>query len=193
VALPHIAAMEEYALRNRPEILIASTKIQQYNDALRLEKAKIFKEVDIGVSYKQDFDRPFAGWGPYFNLSLPIFDDNHAQIARAEFLLKQAEQELVATKIKILEEINKSFTELAALEQEIERYENMILPAHEQAIDYAYTYASSMQLSMTTALQAEIKFYEDYARLLDTYYHALKVRASLERALSQDIALFSVP
>lgn len=100
--IPELAELEKYALSNRPEIQIAHMKIQQYKDTISLERAKIFKVVDIGLAYKQDFDKPFRGWGPYIDIQLPIFDTNYAQIARAEFLLKQAEKELLAEKFAFM-------------------------------------------------------------------------------------------
>lgn len=189
--VPEFKIMEEYALANRPEMHIAFMKIRQYKDTITLEKSKVFKVIDIGFAYKQDFDRPFAGWGPYLNLSLPIFDDNYAQVARAEFLLKQAEQELIAEKIKILEEINRPYKVFGALKKEIMLYEGTILPSHQRAINYAYKYAATMQLNMVTAFEAQIKFYEASGSLIDKYYHALKEFTQLERALGKNIQLFS--
>lgn len=186
IKVPEFKFMQDYALENRPEIHIAHMKIRQYKDTIRLEKAKIFKVVDVGVSYKQDFDFPFAGWGPYCNITLPIFDDNYAQVARAEFLLKQAEQELIAEKMRIREELNKPYKIFRALEKEIALYKTIVLTSHQRAIDYASTYAATMQLNMVTVLKSHIKFYETYADLIDKYYHARKEFAHLERAVGKN-------
>lgn len=191
VLVPELKVMEDYALANRPEIHVAFMKIKQYKDTIKLEKAKVFKVVDAGIGYKQDFDKPFAGWGPYLNINLPIFDDNYAQVARAEFLLKQAEQELIAEKIRILEELNKPYKSFKELEKEIVLYKNIVLPSHQKAIEYAYRYAETMQLNMVTALESKVKFYEANGQLVDKYYHALKEFAHLERALSKNIKLFN--
>jgi outer membrane protein TolC len=189
--IPELKIMEDYALANRPEIQIACMKIRQYKDTIKLEKAKIFNVVDIGVAYKQDFDKPFRGWGPYFNISLPIFDTNYAQVARAEFLLKQAKQELIVEKIRILEELNKPYNSLKALEKEITLYKNNVLPSYQKAIEYAYNYAATMQVTMVTALESKIKLYEANSQLIDKYYHARKEFAQLERALGKNITLFN--
>lgn len=189
ISVPELSIMEEYALLNRPEIHVARMKIEQYRDTIRLEKAKIFKVIDVGIGYKQDFDKPFRGWGPYVSLTLPIFDDNYAQVARAEFLFKQAESDLAATKIRIQEEINKPYKILNALNQEITVYQNTILPSHQKAISYSYTYATTLQLTMVTAIESKIKFYEAQAALIDRYYHALKELVQLERAVGKKIEL----
>lgn len=191
ITVPELNVMEEYALANRPEIHTAFMKIRQYKDTIRLEKSKLFKFVDIGIGYKQDFEKHFSGWGPYLNFDLPIFNDNYAQVARAEFLLKQAEQELIAERIKILEELNNPYRSFKALEQEIILYKDVILPSHQKAIEYAYTYAETMQLSMVVALESKVQFYEGNSQLIDKFYHAKEELARLERALGEDIKLFN--
>lgn len=188
--IPELKIIEDYALKNRPEIQVALMKIEQYKDTIRLERAKIFKTVDVGVAYKQDFEVPFRGWGPYINLTLPVFDNNYAQVARAEFLLKQTENELLAAKIKVIEEINKPYQVFNALKKEIILYKDMIIPAHQGEIDYAYTYVPTMQLSMVTALEAKIKFYEVQSVLIDKYYNFAIEFARLERAIGKNINLF---
>lgn len=188
--IPEFDSMEEYALAHRPEMQIASMKIKQYTDMIRLEKSKIFKDIDIGLGYKQDFEKPFRGWGPYFDMKLPLFDDNYAQIARAEFLLKQAEQEVVAQRIKILEELHRPYTYLKELKKQIALYTQVILPSHQKAIDYAYTYVATMQINMVTALESTIKWHTAHAQLIDAHYQAMKEIAQLERAVGKNFNLF---
>jgi len=188
--VPDFIMMQDYALAHRPEIHIALLKIKQYEHTIRLEKAKIFKIVDIGIGFKQDFDKPFAGVGPFFGLDVPIFDDNYVQVARAEFLLKQAELELEAEKLRILESITKQYAYFEALKTEIEWYTTIVLPSYNKAIDYAYTYAATMQLNMITALESRVQFHEAYALYIDKLYHAMAEYAHLERAIGKNFELF---
>lgn len=188
--LPSIKILEEYALKSRPDIQIARMKIKQYKHTLTLEKSKIFKDIDIGIAYKQDFDKPFRGWGPYINFSLPVFDINSAHIAKAQFFLKQSEKELIEAKINIKEEIRKPYEILKALKQEIAYYKNVILPLNKKSIEYSYTYAKTMQLNMITAIESKIKFYKTKMELIDKYFHANKEFAQLERAVGKNIQLF---
>ncbi|MCL4361490.1 TolC family protein [Candidatus Dependentiae bacterium] len=190
-AIPEIKLLEEYALTNRPEIQIAHMKIRQYKDSISLERARLFKDVNIGITYKQDFDKPFRGWGPYISFEIPFFDSNYAQVAKAEFHLRQAEKEVLEEKIKIKEEIRKPYNVINALKKEINFYESKIIPAHEKAIDYAYTYAATMQLNMVTAYETTIKFYEANAELIDKYFELRTKFAQLERAVGKNIDNFA--
>lgn len=187
IPVPELSLLEESAFANRPEMQIAYIKIKQYRDTISYERSKILKVVDIGLAYKQDFDKPFRGWGPYVDIQLPIFDTNYAQIARAEFLLRQAEKELIAQKIRIHEEVKNPYTAINALIKEILWYTNSVIPSHEKAIDYAYTYANTMQLNMEKTIETKIKYFQAYTQLIDKQYHAMKELAQLERAVGKNL------
>lgn len=189
IPLSSQAELELFALSERPEIQIAQMKIKQYNDTISLEKSKTWTDVDIGVSYKQDFDKPFRGWGPYVSFAIPIFDSNYAQIARARFLLKQAEKELCAAILHVKEEIRTAFENLNAAEQEVVRYKDHILPTHHKAIDWAFTYAHTMQVNMLVAIQTRINLYEDTKKYIDNQQKLAHTFAELERAVGKQLTL----
>lgn len=177
--------LERYALENRPEIQIAHIKIKQYKDTIALEKARIWNNVDIGIAYKQDFDRPFRGWGPYVAFNVPVFDDNHAQIARAEFLLRQAEKELYAETIKVKEEIRKAYVFYNSLEKELDIYNKHILPTRSKAITWASKYTRTMQVNGLVEIQTKIDLYETKKNLITTQYKLMHSYAELERAVGK--------
>lgn len=179
--------LESFALQNKPEILISIVKIKQYDDTISLEKARVINDVNIGVSYKQDFEKPFRGWGPYINFEIPIFDNNYAQIARAQFLRDQAQKELEHVEITTLQDIRTHYSSLLASVKEITYYKESVLPFDQNAIDYSYTYGDTMQLPMTVAYESTIKLIEDTIRLTDLLYNARKEFTLLEKAVSTNL------
>jgi outer membrane protein TolC len=185
--LPSRIELEMYALEQRPEIQIASMKMKQYKDTISLEKARIWTDVDIGVSYKQDFDAPFRGWGPYVAFDIPIFDSNYAQIARARFLEKQAEKELRAAILHVKEELHTAYEKLDAIQKELVRYSEHIIPTHKKAIGWAFKYVETMQVNMLVAIQTRINLYEDTKKYIDTQYKLLHTFAELERAVGKQL------
>ncbi|MBA2306759.1 TolC family protein [Candidatus Dependentiae bacterium] len=191
ITLPQLAELQDYALYNRPEIQISRMKIQQYKDTLALEKTKIFKAVDIGIGYKKDFEKPFEGVGPYIDIQVPLFDDNYAQVARAEFLLKQAEKEYIKEKNQVYEEIRTSYRVIEALKKEIGLYVTKIIPSYERAIDYSYSYAQTMQLNMVNAVESKIYYYQAHEQLIDKRFRLMRELARLERALGKNLILFT--
>ncbi len=195
VNLPDSKLLEDYALEARPEIQVARIKVRQAQDQISLERARVFSDVNVGISYARDFDQPFPGaggfqgLGPYINFQLPIFDDNSAKIARAQFQLKQAQKDLTAITLTIKEEIRDLYTKAGALQKEISLYEQDILPRHDKAIIYTTTYANNMQLTMTTAIQAELDRTTSLMQLYHLRYQLALTLADLEQAVGKRIEI----
>lgn len=189
-SIPPFEVIQEYALTNRPEMLIARMKVEQYKDTIRVEKAKIFKNVNAGISFQQDFGQT-RGWGPVFIMDIPIFDSNYAQIAKAEFLHAQALENLTATEIKIKAELSAAYATFSALQEQIHMFEQKALPAAEKAIDYAYVHLETMQLNAITALETNVSYFELNHKLIDLRAKALQELVKLERAVGKKLILIN--
>lgn len=180
--IPDIAKIEYQALEYRPEIQIARYKVKRFEDTKRFERANAWKNVDIGVAYKMDFDKPFRGWGPAVNFEIPIFDTNFAQIAKADFELEQAQKKLRYQTIKIEEEVRSAYVEVEQELQEIQQYNESIIPALEHGVDYAYAMARIMQQNMLEAVRAQLNLYHAESVLIEKYYNLHLAYNKLERA-----------
>lgn len=188
--VPTCEEIQEYAINHRPEILIANMKIEQYKDLIRLEKAKIFNNVNFGFSFQQDFGTT-KGWGPAFILDVPAFDSNYAQIAKAEFLQAQSYEMLTAAKVKIKTEIMQAFRSLTYFREELRVYEQNLLPPLQNAIDYAYRFVETMQINVIDALQAEITYYEENQKKIELQLQANQALVNLERATGRKLILIN--
>lgn len=189
VATPSLCELELYALEYRPEIQIARFKIKRFEDTIRFERSNVWKDVNIGVGFKQDFERPFRGWGPAINFEIPLFDTNYAQIAKAEFEFERAKKKLRYRKIKIQEELRTFLVNVNKEKSEIAYINTFIIPAYEKAIDYTYKYANTMQLNMFTALQSQITLYKAEQELIEKYYNLHISFNKLERAYGKNIQM----
>jgi cobalt-zinc-cadmium efflux system outer membrane protein len=184
--VPQIEVLEESARNDHPKLLISRVKIKQYGDTISLEKAKTLRQVDLGLGYKQDFDAPFRGWGPYLNISLPFFDTNHAQRTRAEFLLNQAKYDSQQAELEVLNEVRTYYTLVGSLMNNISHY-NEIISSNKKAIEYTYNYARTMQINMLTALESSIRKSESELKLAELHYDLNKYHAMLERAVGKKL------
>jgi cobalt-zinc-cadmium efflux system outer membrane protein len=184
-----LSELESYALEYRPEMQIARYKIRRYEDTIRYERSSVWKDVNIGIGFKQDFDRPFRGWGPAINFEIPLFDTNYAQIAKAEFEFEHAKKKLRYRKIKIQEELRTFLVRVNKEKKEIAYYNTFIIPLYEKAIDYTYTYANTMQLNMLTALESQLTLYKAEQELIEKYYNFHISFNKLERAYGKNIQM----
>ncbi len=180
--VPTIACLEGYTLENHPEILIARYKIKRYEDTVTFEKASIWKDVAIGVGYKQDFDKQFRGWGPAVDFEIPLFDTNYAQIAKAEFELERAKKKMRSKTIKVQREIRMYSIQAQQELLEIKHYSKKVIPSYEKSVDYTYTYAQTMQLTMLEALDSQLNLYRAKQELIEKYYNFHSSYNKLERA-----------
>lgn len=182
ITTPSVEVMQSYALDARPEIVAARLKIRRYEDTIHFEKSRRFQRIDFGIGFKQDFEKPFQGWGPAVNIDLPIFDTNYAQIAKAEFEMARAQKELREQCILVQRQVQTAFATVKKTQAQAHLYAQQIIPAREQAIDYAYIYAETMQLNMITAFNTQLALYKSEEALIDTYYALHIAHNNLERA-----------
>lgn len=125
--LPSIEDLEYYALQNHPALQMAQLKIEQAHHVLKMQRARIFKDVRVGVTYGRDFDRSH-GVGPYIGLEVPLFDRNNAQIAGACYRIKLAKKEFEEVKSEIMSELYFAYNKLNASLQGIELSDNPTAP-----------------------------------------------------------------
>jgi outer membrane protein TolC len=93
-----------YATDYRLDVQMARFKVRQAERTLQLEKARILKHVAVGASYEREADGAEV-FGPGFDIELPIFDQNQAQIAKAKYRIRQARKNLQALEGKVREEV----------------------------------------------------------------------------------------
>lgn len=185
--LPNIETLEQLALNHRPELHRARMKIKQYQDELNLEKAKIFKDVNLGVAYKREFGNQGQGVGPYINLELPFFDFNQAQISKREYLLNQATREFDAEKINVLQEVNFYYEELMALIEQAKIYKESLLPKNQKALSYTDEYEKVMQFTTILLIQTRTTLFENKKQLTNIYYDILNAFTNLERSVGKKL------
>lgn len=188
--IPPLEQVQKWALANRPEIQAARLKVKQFQDAIALERSKIVSTVNAGISFKQDFDGS-RGVGPNFEFSLPIFDRNQAQIARAEFLCRQAQKELISVQINIQKEVQTNYFDFLTTEKELSLYNRQLLPSTEKALKYTETFEPVMQITMVTLLQTKTVLYQNKVKAAELVYNALNAFSKLERAAGRRLDLLS--
>lgn len=181
-SLPELETMISHALSNRPDIQMARVKVEESRRVLALERARIFRNVEAGVAYARESDGD-EFLGPEIGIQLPIFDQNQAQIARAEYRVRQAEKELTAKIGKVREEVLASFERLSLTRQHVDLIGNQLLPSLKSAVEYAEKYFNAMQLNKLFLLEARKKFFETQRRYLEALREQRNLQIELEKTL----------
>ncbi len=178
--------LEHIALHNRPEVHIARMRVQQAEHKIQLEKARVFKDIKAGISFEREFDGA-SGIGPEISITLPLFDQNQAQIARARYELEQAVKTVQALESTVIAEVRQALVHFRALEKQLTIYKKTILHAAQQGLEYVNTFEPLMQITTVLLIQTRTAFYENIKKFIQTYSATLRSFVALERAVGASL------
>jgi cobalt-zinc-cadmium efflux system outer membrane protein len=186
--LPDLETLLAHACAVRPDVRMAEKRIEESEHILALERKRIFRDIDAGPAYARDTDgTDFLG--PEVKLQLPLFDQNQAQIAKAEYKVRQAQKELQSKMGDIREEVSSTLERILLARKEIELIRDGILPLRGDAVSYAEKYVDAMQMNMLHLLEAKQKLVETNRHFLEALRDHRDQEIELERVLGGMIPL----
>ncbi len=168
----------KFAEQHRIDLQLTRLQIRQTRRLLNLQRARVFGDVGTGGSFMRELDRA-QGAGPLLMLQIPIFDQNQAGIARAEFQFRQAQKKLGATELAAKQEIQRLIGELTFHRKHVELFRDKMLVAQQKALSYVERFYATMQLNSIFLIEAR-------RRILDTrrgYFQALRAYRLTESTL----------
>jgi len=143
-----------YAMEHRLDVQMAQFKVRQAERELNLEKARILKHVSLGISYERDPDDSEV-LGPGFDIQLPIFDQNQAQIAKAQYGIRKARKKLQALEGQVREEVTSDLERIQVNQAHLNRLREKIIPLREKAVQYTETWVTAMQLNKLYLMETQ--------------------------------------
>ncbi|MDH5428728.1 MAG: TolC family protein, partial [Nitrospirota bacterium] len=167
-----------FAKQHRIDLQLMRLQMTQTKRLLDLQKARIFGDVGVGGNYTRELDSVRSA-GPFLVLQIPIFDQNQAGIARAEFQLRQAQKQLEANELTAKQEIQRLLGELKFHETHVNLFRDNMLVAQQNALSYVERFYATMQLNSIFLIEAR-------RRILSTqrgYFQALRAYRQTESML----------
>ena len=167
-----------FAKQHRIDLQLMRLQMTQTQRLLDLQKARIFGDVGVGGNYTRELDSVRSA-GPFLVLQIPIFDQNQAGIARAEFQLRQAQKQLEANELTAKQEIQRLLGELKFHETHVNLFRDNMLVAQQNALSYVERFYATMQLNSIFLIEAR-------RRILSTqrgYFQALRAYRQTESML----------
>lgn len=154
VQLPDLERAVQYALKYRFDIQMTRFRVRQAERTLELEKSRILKHVALGASYERDPDDDEV-FGPGVDIQLPIFDQNQAQIAKAQYRIRQTRKSLQALEGRVREEVTSDLERIHLYQTRVHQFREKIIPLREKAMEYARKWVDAMQLNRLYLLEAQ--------------------------------------
>jgi cobalt-zinc-cadmium efflux system outer membrane protein len=180
--MPDLNAALQYALDHRPDVQIARLRIKESERALRLEKTRILKYLDLSASYEKDGEGSEA-FGPGVDLQIPIFDQNRASIAKLSYMVRKAERDLQALEGQIKEEIAVDLERIRLYKTKTMTYQEKTIPLNQKAIEYVEEWVGAMQLSRLYLLETQKELLQSQKDYLEALMELRHTFLDLERHL----------
>jgi cobalt-zinc-cadmium efflux system outer membrane protein len=180
--LPDVKGSIHYALEHRLDVRMARFRIYQAEWSLDLEKKRVFRHLDLGVAYERETDGTDL-LGPAVDIQLPLFDQNQAQISKAQYRVRRAKKTLEALEGQVREEVTKDLERIHLFQTRKTHFQEKIIPLRRELLDYADQWVNVMQLNRLYLLEAQKGLLESHREHLQTemqFQHAL---TDLERHL----------
>ncbi len=175
--LPAAPKAVALALARRLDLKVARLRIREARRGLALQRGSLVRRIHLGASYEREVEGT-AVLGPEVEIELPVFDQNRAQLAKAQFMIRQAQKKVAALEGRIRESVGNHLAQVAFLRQKAEALRARIVPLRRRSVAFARKYAGRMQLSRLVIHQSQQELHKARLELLAV---ELKQRQTLSR------------
>ncbi|MBU4329495.1 MAG: TolC family protein, partial [Acidobacteria bacterium] len=149
------------------------------------ERWSLFPGFSLSGFSNRELDGTNAGIG--VSLELPLWNQNKAGVARADSLLRKAEQELRSTTRLIIDGIKMAYAHLMLAERTISLYDSGLLQQVEQSLRLADISYREGEISLMDYLDSQ----RTYNAVIKDRYQALydwnQKKAALENAAGEEL------
>jgi cobalt-zinc-cadmium efflux system outer membrane protein len=171
-----------FAMQRRLDLAAARLAVERRRREVAYERTQVFKEVAVGPGYEGAFGSDDGG-GPVLGLDLPIFDQNQAQIAKAEYRLQQSQLELAAKEERARAEIQDALAEIEFRHQQVDIMRNRLQPARARAIEHGERHTGGAHVTFLDMLQARAQEIATRRDHLVALWELRRAQVRLQRAL----------
>lgn len=171
-----------FARDHRLDLIVARLNVERAEKMAAFERTQVFQSVGLGPAYEGDFDVENT-YGPAFSLQLPIFDQNQAQIAKADFRLRQAQKSLTAMELSALKEVSDTVEKLKFLGAEIFIMKQDVMPSLDRKVQYAEKWGFAHQLNLLHLLEARRELLLNRRMLMQAFRNYRQTEVMLHQTL----------
>jgi len=168
------------ALVSRADILGALSEYEACQEALRLEVAKQYPDLDIGAGYQ--LDQTDSKWTLGLNLTLPVLNRNKGPIAEAEARRTEVAARFQALQSRVIAEIDGAFVSLRAAAERTTTAGTLLanLEAREASAEAAYRLGQIARLEL---VGSQLELASGQLARLDALARAQQAKGELEDAM----------
>lgn len=172
------ARLNDSALLTRAHLEMARRRA-----ALDLERSRRYPNVtvSVGAQRSDEFDSTQGVVG--ISIPLPLFDRNQGNVGEAQQRVYQAQDELLATEIRLKRELAQAHGQLSAARQQVEALRAHVLPGAQRAYEAATRGFELGKFSFLDVLDAQRTLLQVRTQYLGALSQANQASAELQRIL----------
>lgn len=121
--------------------------------------------------------------GPSWGLELPIFNQNQAQIAKAQYARQQAEKTLGSANQRMTQEVRSASDQMATAWRIVNAYRNQFVPLAQSNLDLSRESYKAGRASFLSVLESQRFFLDTRRRSIEALQTAAAAVPELERAV----------
>ncbi|HEY8518354.1 MAG TPA: TolC family protein [Candidatus Binatia bacterium] len=171
-----------FALERRLDVAAARHEVAAAERQVELERRSVLGPIQLGGIYTGGFGTGDSG-GPGAQMSVPVFDQNQAQIAKAEYELRKRQKRLRALEARVRSEILNALADRAFYRKHVELYRTRLEPLQLKAVARAADVDSSDDAQVVLALEARQEEIEGRRGYLEAVRDLISAERRLHRAL----------
>lgn len=190
---PPLEDLVRLALCTRPDVISYRLGTRRAEAAVRLERAERFP--DVFVLYTPygfrnnapEGQHSATSWGIGALVSIPIFNRNQGNIARAQGNVVQTKLELAGIERQVITDVERAMIEYGSTKSAVERLERSILPRAKRLRDERYRLYTAGQESILTYQNAQRSYNEAVRQYRDSLIAHRRSMLRLNTAVGQRI------
>ncbi len=123
------------AITHRLDLQSAAMDVEAAERRIPLERRRVWRSVSGGVTFEAEGGE--LALGPAIELTLPIFDQNQAQLAKAQLLYEQSLRRLEGVTTRLHQQVRVAHAQYDLAQETVHLYEQELLPLREQSLELA--------------------------------------------------------
>lgn len=169
--IPSYVWEETYSriLAENPQLLAAQARVEQARIATQRARREIIPNITTFVSVSQRAETGDTLVGVQAGGPIPIFNRNQGNILQADATLIAAENDVRRVELALRDNLSVTYRRYANARQQVDRYQNEILPRAKQSIDLVTRGYGAGQINFLSLLTSQ----RTYIRVSLTYLDSL--------------------
>lgn len=155
---------------------------------VRVEQKKAWGSVELGASYESTDGEDGALLGPALNLEIPLFDQNQAQVARAQSRWEQMRKLQGAARVAVAQEVRSQLDRVQSSAQDLAFYHERVLPQAKHSLELASESYSAGRIDLTALVEVQRQLLEVRRGLVTLRLESATSFAALELAVGSPLA-----